>query len=184
MIFLAAHVYFLQHTAQPISKTRYITGNQAAWGRGGRKALSFLSSSWDLYGSDMTRLPCHHPNFPAFPLPHSIPIPIPLASYACRPRKVTNTWVEHRLVYWYQTCKDLMKDLIKKEYSTYFGSDGRSEKSIYGAEKFMLERKIFPVSIRSFCRPWLWILWVVSQWYSREIFWEYELTDHTPSVAA
>ena len=47
MIFLAAHVYFLQHTAQPISKTRYITGNQAAWGRGGRKALSFLSSSWD-----------------------------------------------------------------------------------------------------------------------------------------
>ena len=49
-----------------------------------------------------------------------------------------------------QTCKDLMKDLIKKEYSTYFGSDGRSETSSYGAEKFMLERKIFPFSIRSF----------------------------------
>ena len=43
-----------------------------------------------------------------------------------------------------QTCKDLMKDLIKKEYSTYFGSDGRSETSSYGAEKFMLERKISP----------------------------------------
>ena len=49
-----------------------------------------------------------------------------------------------------QTCKDLMKDLIKKEYSTYFGSDGRSETSSYGAEKFMLEWKIFPFSIRSF----------------------------------
>ena len=50
----------------------------------------------------------------------------------------------------HQTCKDLMKDLIKKEYSTYFGSDGRSETSSYGAEKFMLERKISPFSIRSF----------------------------------
>ena len=48
-------------------------------------------------------------------------------------------------MYNYQTCKDLMKDLIKKEYSTYFGSDGRSETSSYGAEKFMLERKIFPL---------------------------------------
>ena len=49
-----------------------------------------------------------------------------------------------------QTCKDLIKDLTKKEYSTYFGSDGRSGTSSYGAEKFVLERKIFPFSIRSF----------------------------------
>ena len=50
----------------------------------------------------------------------------------------------------HQTCKDLMKDLIKKEYSTYFGSDGRSETSSYGAEKFMSEGKIFPFSEKIF----------------------------------
>ena len=37
-----------------------------------------------------------------------------------------------------------MKDLIKKEYSTYYGPDGRSGTSSNGAEKFMSERKIFP----------------------------------------
>ena len=37
-----------------------------------------------------------------------------------------------------QTCKDLMKDLIKKEYSTYFGSDGRSEIAILHHAKLAL----------------------------------------------
>ena len=49
-----------------------------------------------------------------------------------------------------QTCKDLMKDLIKKEYSTYYGPDGRSDTTSNGAKKFMSEGKIFPSSIRSF----------------------------------
>ena len=43
-----------------------------------------------------------------------------------------------------QNCKDLMKDLIKKEYFTYYGPDGRSDTGADGAEKFMSERKIFP----------------------------------------
>ena len=49
-----------------------------------------------------------------------------------------------------QTCNDQMKDLIKKEYSTYYGPDGRSDTSSNGAEKSISERKIFPFSIRSF----------------------------------
>ena len=49
-----------------------------------------------------------------------------------------------------QICKDLMKDLIKKEYSFYHGPDGRSDTTSSGAEKLMSERKIFRFSIRSF----------------------------------
>ena len=36
-----------------------------------------------------------------------------------------------------------MKDLVKKECSTYYGPDGRKDTSSNGDEKFMSERKFF-----------------------------------------
>ena len=56
---------------------------------------------------------------------------------------------------------------LKKEYSTYYGPDGRSDTTSNGAKKFMSERKIFPFSIRSFwqictTQKLAWIVNIVS----------------------